>query len=359
MSTYALGLLGSKISTEFNCRNIRPHVFRKDLCSGLWRKIMNLLNGLALMFILLKTLILWHPRIVHIQTNSGAGFYEKSVLLMLSRLFFSKTVLHVHGGGFRDFYDRSSRLGKWVIRRCTTLATHLIVASSRMQETFAMIGTPARKTTLVRNAITLPKNREPTDIIKQTNDNAEPNRVVVLFLNRVLIAKGVLDLISAVGNLRESRPALAVRIVGTESADHAEVVRHIQDVGVGEQVEIVGRVSDEQKDLEYRNADIYVLPSHVEDFPYGILEAGSYGLPCIASAVGGIPNLISDGENGLLITPKDVAELSEALERLAKDTPLRQQLGLEIRSAIERGFSWDSSANRIGKVYNDLMGLGT
>ena len=92
-------------------------------------------------------------------------------------------------------------------------------------------------------------------------------------------------------------------------------------------IHFIGPVSEEEKEAELRRADIYVLPSYIEDLPYGLLDAMALGLPCIATAVGGVPSLIEDGRTGLLTAPRDAAMLAEALRRFIADPLLRRKLG--------------------------------
>lgn len=355
MVTYALGLLSCKASNVFDFRAISFYQVRKDRQEGILRKLLNVINAVLLTFSLLKNLIIWRPAIVHVQTNSGSGFYEKSFYMLLARMFFRKTVLHVHGGGFRDFYGRAGRFAKWVIRKFATMNNRLIVASPAMRETFLTIGVPDEKIILIRNAIASPENGKWDNSKASGPAEQDRGRIRLLFLNRVTIEKGVLDLIDAVDRIRTSHHQVYLRIVGMESPDCGRIAQHIENLGLSESVTMVGPVFEEQKDAEYRAADIYVLPSHIEDLPYGLLEAMSYGLPCIASAVGGIPSLVEDGVNGLLIEPKDINGLVSAIDKLVVDPGLHCDMGTRARRTIETGFSWGRSGEQIVQVYDDLL----
>jgi len=148
---------------------------------------------------------------------------------------------------------------------------------------------------------------------------------------------------------------LQFRIVGNESNDCDEIRKVISKSRLGDRVEFVGRVSEEDKKQAFIDADIYVLPSHVEDLPYGLLEAMSYGLPCVASAVGGIPSLVEDQVNGLLGEPKDVEAITSSLCRLITDRKLRQYLGSKARQTVNDKFSWDGRAGEFSVIYNRLL----
>ena len=85
------------------------------------------------------------------------------------------------------------------------------------------------------------------------------------------------------------------------------------------------------------------------------MEAMSYGLPCIASNVGGVPSLIQDGQNGILIPPKDLLGLILGLEKLVHDGELRNRLGLSARKRIEAEFTWERHANEMFTLYRSLI----
>ena len=98
-------------------------------------------------------------------------------------------------------------------------------------------------------------------------------------------------------------------------------------------------------------ADIFVLPSLKEGFPYTILEAGVAGLPVVASSVGGIPEIIEHEQTGLLVPPKDPLALAEALKRLIADEPFRRKLGASLKQKIQRNFSLDSMLRKTITLY--------
>ncbi len=350
MSTYAQGLLASDLGKAFNLRAVRAQRVRKDLYRGMIRKGMNLLNGFLLSLVVLKNLVFRWPSIIHVQTNSGRGFYEKSFLIVLARLFGCKAVLHVHGGAFREFYQNSSRPIRWLIRRCACLNHRIIVASQHMQETLTLVGVRPERIVRIGNAIVVPpRSRWEAPAARNTKG------VSVLFLNRLTREKGVLELLQAVKQLASATPAVSLRLAGAESEDCASIRQSIEDMGLADRVAWLGQVSEQQKDEEYRRADIYVLASHTEDMPYGLLEAMSYGLPCVASAVGGIPSIIQDGIGGLLVPPKDAASLAGAIAQLASQEELRRRIGLQARARVLQEFSWPHHAKQIGEVYNDLL----
>ncbi|HEY2590517.1 MAG TPA: glycosyltransferase, partial [Steroidobacteraceae bacterium] len=99
---------------------------------------------------------------------------------------------------------------------------------------------------------------------------------------------------------------------------------------------------------------VFVLASHAEGMPMALLDAMAWRLPVITTPVGGIPQIIEPGRNGLLIRPGDIAELAAALQRLLADAGLRARLGSAARATIEAGFSLGASLERLAEIYQRL-----
>ena len=99
--------------------------------------------------------------------------------------------------------------------------------------------------------------------------------------------------------------------------------------------------------IYYSSSDVVVLPSLSENFPVVALEAMSSGKPVIASRVGGIPELVSNNKNGILVSPGNVEQMVEALLRLLENPSLRNRMGDMGRKIVEEKFDW----KKIGQLY--------
>ncbi|HKW41273.1 MAG TPA: glycosyltransferase, partial [Gemmatimonadales bacterium] len=135
-------------------------------------------------------------------------------------------------------------------------------------------------------------------------------------------------------------------IVG-EGPERAPLQTQIREAGLVDRVVLRGRVSGVELGDAYAAADVLALPSildsrsDTEGLGVVLLEAMSYGVPVIGSRVGGIPDIIVDGETGLLVAPGDPAALAAALQRLAEDRGLAARLGAAGRAHVRAHFSWD------------------
>ena len=355
MTTYFKGLIESSVSETFAPLIVRSDIVNKYRYRGLNRVIMNLINVPVLAGAVLKKLIQYRPAIVHIQSNSGAGYFEKTLLALFSRLFSCIVLMHMHGGGFRNYYQRSSKIMQWFIRRCIALNHYIIAPSQAMRDTFLLIGVSPERVKLLGNAVQVPGE----SVWDHRNSGQEGDGlagdVTVLFFNSITRAKGIFEFVEAAVRICREIPKVNFRIAGLESPDSVLVKKQIAESGAGARIRFIGAVSEEEKETELQRADIYVLPSYIEDLPYGLLDAMALGLPCIATAVGGVPSLIEDGRTGLLIPPRDAAMLAEALRQFIADPLLRRKLGAAGRQRINERYSWNQRAQEITEFYQAVL----
>jgi glycosyltransferase involved in cell wall biosynthesis len=166
---------------------------------------------------------------------------------------------------------------------------------------------------------------------------------VLLYLGRVVPEKGCDDLIRAVAALSEPRPR--VLIVGP-GAHGAELAALAATLGVG-MVHVPG-VEHEAIPDYLALADVFVLPSrHQEGMPFTLVEAMLAARPVIATAIGGVPDMLFDGVSALLVAPGDVPALSGAVRRLLADGPLRRRLAAAARDEARGRYSLDTMIDAI------------
>jgi glycosyltransferase involved in cell wall biosynthesis len=155
-------------------------------------------------------------------------------------------------------------------------------------------------------------------------------------------------------------------VVGTIAELHKNKGLEYLPETAGAQIVIIGE-GEERKKLENKNLklaghlndaarllgafDIFVLPSIKEGLPYVILEAGLAGLPVVASAVGGIPEIVTDGLSGFLVEPKSSAALAQALQKLLTNPERRTQLGQELKTRVQTQFGLERMVRETAAVY--------
>jgi phosphatidyl-myo-inositol dimannoside synthase len=165
--------------------------------------------------------------------------------------------------------------------------------------------------------------------------------VTILAVSRLETAetdKHVDWLIAAMARARRQGRACILRVVG-DGSDIGRLRSLAAALEVQEAVRFLGRVSDTELDREYRTADVFALPSVQEGFGLVYLEAMTYGLPVVAARARAVPEVVTDGETGLLMEPGELDDLSAALIKLVDDPHLRHDLGRRGRLQSQARFS--------------------
>ncbi len=177
----------------------------------------------------------------------------------------------------------------------------------------------------------------------------------VLFVGRLVERKGVSHLVDAVSLLL---PRVDVRLVIVgDGPERARIEARIREKRLDGRVAVRGRVSEAELQDAYAAADAFVLPAVVdrrgdtEGLGVVLLEAMNHRVPVIASAIGGITDIVEDGVSGLLVPPADAATLAGALERLARAPALSVSLGDAGYRRLQERFSWEAITRRWAEVY--------
>jgi len=184
----------------------------------------------------------------------------------------------------------------------------------------------------------------------------------LLFVGRLVERKGVAYLLKAVKILRDLYPDIRLVVVGT-GPEEKNLKADAEALGIQDRVDFLGSVSEEEKAREYSRATVFVLPAIVdsrgdtEGQGVVILEAMRAGLPTVASAVGGITDLITDGETGFLVPEKDPLALSSVLAKLLGSPDERNRVVISALDRLERDFSPAATGGRLMELYREAIDL--
>jgi glycogen(starch) synthase len=174
----------------------------------------------------------------------------------------------------------------------------------------------------------------------------------VLFVGRLAPQKGVGTLVAAAGLLED--PSAQVLLVG-DGPERKALERESKRIGYADRVHFMGFVAHERLPAVLAHADLLVLPSIYEELGTVLLEAMQAGLPIVASKTGGIPDVIEDGVNGLLVPPGNPGALARAIDRLLADRDLARRLSEEARQRA-KDYDWEVLAERVLRVYQGVTG---
>lgn len=294
-----------------------------------------LLVGLAQFVTLLATR---DVELVHCHAAMRGSFWRKGLFASLARLFGVPVVLHLHGSEMKGFYASQPGFAKALIRRHLEKATRVLVLSQSWKDFVGSIA-PAARIIVVPNYTMVPPATDPA--LKREQE--------ILFLGLVGNRKGVFDLIPAFAEVHKRFPQARLVIGGNGEVERAaELVRSL---GLEDSVVLAGWVDGAQKTKLLEAASIYVLPSYNEGLPMSVLEAMAAGLPVVTTGVGGIPELITPGVDGLLVEPGDRQALAQALESLLEDASRREAIASAGRRRVEQHYSDTVILPRLHQIY--------
>lgn len=177
----------------------------------------------------------------------------------------------------------------------------------------------------------------------------------VLTVGRLDNMKGVAILVEAVGELRRRGVAVALTVVG-DGPQREHLQRLAERNAASADITWAGPVGQDTIRDHYHAADVFCLPSFAEGIPVVLMEAMSTGLPVVANAITGIPELVEDGVSGLLIRPGRTDLLVDALQRLAADADLRSRMGRAGREKVSSEFETADVGRRLAELFTDELG---
>jgi glycosyltransferase involved in cell wall biosynthesis len=184
------------------------------------------------------------------------------------------------------------------------------------------------------------------------DDAADARAATLLAVGRLVPKKGLEFLVDAVGLLRAEGRKIKLRIVGS-GPERADLEKRISGAGLTGAVELLGARPHEELPRLYREATACVLPCIITDdgdrdgIPNVLVEAMRMGVPVISTAISGIPELVRDGETGLLVPPRDAAALARAIARVLDDAGLRRRLIANAAARVSTEFDVDRNAERL------------
>ena len=279
--------------------------------------------------------------VYHIHISSGTSVWRKLHYLEKLGVRRKNAVLHAHGSRFHLFYEGCSDRQKKKIQEAYTSAGKVVVLSEEWKEFFlANHICPPENIEVLYNAVEIPDSNE-TDYDNQ----------VVLFMGRLGERKDPETLLRAAKEVLIKH--LSARFVFGGDAEVDRYRRIAEELGIAGNCTFAGWVSGIDKETLYRSASVYCLPSRNEGMPMSVLEAMSYGLATIATPVGGIPRVITDGVDGMLVPVGDSAQLAKQIDKLLENPALKARIGEAARETVIRRFGMDAFAERLAHIYTE------
>jgi len=167
------------------------------------------------------------------------------------------------------------------------------------------------------------------------------------------------DLISSIKEVLKKHATVKLKTVGSGPKEQ-QITTHINELNLEKHVEIIDNISDDDLLKLYNSSDLFVLPSiidsqgNTEGLGVVLIEAMACGLPVIGSNIGGIPDIVHDGETGLLVPQKDISELSKSIIKLIENPDLMEKIANKGYKMVKANFSWEKIAKDYIYCYKNV-----
>ncbi|MBW0014548.1 MAG: glycosyltransferase family 4 protein [Mycobacterium sp.] len=307
MATVML-LLIDDTDPRFRIRLVPTYV-DSSLTARLWTGISGMLTASAL-------LLFGRVDVLHVHYSWRGSTVRKSVPLFVARLRGIPTILHCHTSHFFSWFDELPPLRRRAVRAALRADYAVLLAQSHLAGFCARLGYQESNVRVLHNPVVMPaadpspRTRRPLGVVS---------------LGRLGVNKGSYDLVRAIGLLPDViRGNLRVTLAGDGEVE--QVREFARENGLGDTVDVVGWVGPLERDRLLADSAIFVLPSYSEGLPMAVLEAMANGVVPVITAVGAIPEVVTDGVNGVLVAPGDPGQLAAALHSLVADAELRNRL---------------------------------
>lgn len=319
----------SQLWTDWNCKWIPTYIDRSVVF-----KIMFFFRGLFLFLINLPS-----ANLVHIHLSEPTSALRKSIFFRIAKIFRKKIILHFHA-----FSPDSTIFGKRkeLYSKLFNSANLVIVLSSFWKTQVDKILTNSAKVVVVFN---------PCPVVKQTG--IIEKQKFVLFAGTLNERKGYSDLIKAFALIAGKFPDWKLVFAGNGEIGTATELS--KSLGILSQVDFKGWVSGPEKERLFAEASVFCLPSYAEGFPMAVLDAWAFGLPVIATPVGGLPDIVVHGENAMIFNPGNIEELKVNLEILLSDDLFRKKLRVSSLKLSNEIFDIKVIAHQIDELYSKLV----
>lgn len=275
---------------------------------------------------------------IFIFSGSGFSFLERIFLSIISKFFGLKTFLFLRSGHLISLIKKSF-LFKLIFKLLIDIPDFICVQGSNWKIKLEKLNRK-KKILIVRNWI--------NDIPNQPKKNNchKKKKIKFIFVGWLIKEKGIYELIEAAKILINKGLDFKLDIVGDGSLFN-EIRDQINKNRLENYIETFGWCEKSKTFDMYSKADVFILPSYAEGFPNSLLEAMHFGLPCIATDVGGIPDSIKTNKNGFLIKPRSVKDIVQSMSKYIEDKSLIAKHSLAIQRVLDENHNKDANFNEL------------
>lgn len=283
--------------------------------------------------------------IFHVHAASYGSTFRKGYYIRFLSKRGKKIILHIHGAEYLIFYDALSVKKKRIVQDIWIKTDTVVALSEQWKKKFEVIFNHPN--------IVVISNGIDTKQLEQGQCKVIQYRNSFLLLGRLCKRKGVYDIIQAVKDVKNIYPDIKIYMAG--DGEVGQVKRKVFEEGVNDNIDVIGWVNfDEKIELLKRTATV-VLPSYNEGLPMAILEGMAAGKVIICTNVGGIPDVVTNGKNGIIIEPGDISGLKKAIIRVMSDKEFDNQCFRENIKKINSYYSRKYMHDKLAVVFRETV----
>lgn len=279
--------------------------------------------------------------LVHIHMASYRSAFRKAKYIRIAKKYNKKIIAHMHGGEFKVFLSKCNKKQKKYIINALNMCDIIIVLSDEWKEFYSKYCN-SNKIKIVYNGTVIPKKI-----------NKDYNNDRALYLGKFCNGKGIYDLIDAVENISKKYKSFVIYAGG--DGEISSVKKIVNEKNLKKYIKVLGWIDKDKKEKYLRECSIFILPSYNEGMPMSIIEAMAYKNAVISTNVGGIPQVIDNNKNGILIEPGDKKQLYNSIEKLIKDKKFKEKIGNAGYEKANSKFNIENNINEIYSIYRELM----
>lgn len=319
---------------------------------GIWASIKKVAFILGTFLSFVWYLIIKKPVVVQVFTCSYWGYWRNWIYVLIAKFFGKKTIFHLLGA-IDLFYSEVGKIQRLLLRKSLNSADCYLMQSPGL-ETWAK--SYSHKTVIgIWNGIDFtqipPQKENPPEAF------ASLNSPIGLTVGNLSANKGTPDIIKALRTISDKNKQIGWVFVGRGDLQHYKILA--DQAGLSQNIYFAGEVSEFEKWQYLHYANFFCLPSYAEGQPISIIEAMACGLPVISTKVGSIPEMISDGLNGKLITPGDTDALVSTILEFVQNPELIDSMGKASYKVCQERHNIADLFAGLSKVYFWLGGVSS
>lgn len=345
ISNWMVAVRDSALRDAFEIRVVNSSPSAVDVTGTSRLRFGRVADALRILWQVAVELLRFRPDLVHVNTSYFWAFLRDGAAIRMARLAGARTLLHLRGGDFPEWAERSGAFVRSFILATLRRTDCVIALTAHTQRWLAADEVEPERVRYLPNFVRLDAIGAPPD---RSGRAGQP--VEILFVGWMIEAKGVRELLQAARGLPEARFTL---IGPPEPSFTATIEAEI--AALGDRLRVLPVQSRGEVFRHYREADVFVLPTWREGFPNVVIEAMAMGLPVVATPVGAIAEIFEDGRSGLLVPVRDAAALEAALRRLIESPALRLEMGQHARERVDALFSFDAVIAQLVAIYRDCL----